>query len=234
MNYEVTGILLGPLLYIQGRTVRRSTPVLPEPDGLREGTSGNGAGLRLLILGDSAAAGVGAPTMHESLAGQLVSRISKSRTVTWRLVARTGATTVSTLRHLKKHKIESYEVCITSLGVNDVTSGIGIKLWLSQQAELRQKLRDQLGIKKLVVCGLPPVHGFPSLPQPLRWWLGARATAFNSALKKEVANESDVAFLSLRFTENQKLMAPDGFHPGPEVYREWAMRAAKVIDPAAV
>jgi lysophospholipase L1-like esterase len=233
MGYQIAAIALGPVLYLQGKCVRRSIPVLPEPDGLREGTIGSGPNLRLLILGDSAAAGVGATTMQQSLTGQLVSRLSGARTVEWRLVARTGATTASTLKHLNKYKIGPYEVCLTSLGVNDVTSGMKVQSWLSQQAELRKKLRDEIGAKLLVVCGLPPVHGFPSLPQPLRWWLGARASAFNDALQQDISGESDVEFLSLRFTEDSNLMASDGFHPGPEVYREWAMRAAAIVDPAA-
>ena len=233
MGYQIASLALGPVLYLQGRSVRRSMPVLPEPEGVRAGSSGSGPGLRILILGDSAAAGVGASCMDESLTGQLVAQLREFHFVEWRLVAKTGATTASTLRHLSKHQYDPYEVCITSLGVNDVTSGVRAKVWLAQQAELRQKLRAELGIQRFIVCGLPPMHGFPSLPQPLRWWLGTRASAFDQALQDDISDEPGVAFLSLRFTEDQRLMASDGFHPGPEVYREWALRAARMVNPAA-
>jgi lysophospholipase L1-like esterase len=228
--YQIAGVALGPLLYLQGRTVRRSIPVLPEPEGARDGMRGNGPRLRLLILGDSAAAGVGAATIDESLTGRLVDILSRSRSVDWRLVAKTGATTASTLKYLDKHRLETYDVCITSLGVNDVTAGIRARDWIAQQAKLRLKLREEIGIKRLVICGLPPIHKFPSLPQPLRWWLGARATAFDRALQDSISTEAGVSFLSLRFTDNLDLMASDGFHPGPQAYREWAMRVAKMLD----
>jgi lysophospholipase L1-like esterase len=182
-----------------------------------------------MVLGDSAAAGVGASTMQESLTGQLVEQLRDSYTVEWCLVAKTGATTASTLRHVEKRSFDRFDVCVTSLGVNDVTSGLGLKAWIAQQSELRRILREKLEVKHIIMCGLPPVHGFPSLPQPLRWWLGARATAFDKQLQQHTAGESDISFFSLRFTEDRSLMASDNFHPGPKIYREWAIRVAALI-----
>ena len=40
---------LAPLLLVQGRWVRRRTPLLPEPPGPRAGVIGQGPVLRLLI-----------------------------------------------------------------------------------------------------------------------------------------------------------------------------------------
>ena len=51
---------LAPLLVAQALRTRRVTPRLPEAAGERSGTQGEGPRLRLLVLGDSAAAGVGA------------------------------------------------------------------------------------------------------------------------------------------------------------------------------
>jgi len=184
----------------------------------------------LLVLGDSAAAGVGASSLQASLAGQLAARLSENYRVEWRLVAKTGATTASTLRHLQTQPLGPFDVCITSLGVNDVTSGLGTRAWLAQQATLRQKLRENQGVRRLIISGLPPVHGFPALPQPLRWWLGARATEFDVQLQRQLSDEADARFLSLRFTQDYSLMASDGFHPGDAVYREWAIRAAALIE----
>ena len=53
-------ITLGPLLLWQGRAVRARALKLPEAAGPREGREGQGApALRLLVVGDSSAAGVG-------------------------------------------------------------------------------------------------------------------------------------------------------------------------------
>ena len=133
------------------------------------------------------------------------------------------------LRRMREIGGGPFDVAVTSLGVNDVTAGVFRSQWRSRQAELRRALRDFVGVHWTVVCGLPPVHGFPALPQPLRWWLGARARQFDRDLENAVSAEDHVSFLSLRFTEDTRLMAADGFHPGPGVYSEWGRRAGVAV-----
>jgi len=72
--------LLAPLLWLQARHVRRVTPRMPEPSGRRTGATGSGRLVRLLVAGDSGAAGVGAPTQDQALCGQFVRRLSHRRT----------------------------------------------------------------------------------------------------------------------------------------------------------
>ena len=80
MGYHFTTIGLGPVLLAQGHYVRRVTPRLPEPEGLRQGVEGSGPPLRLLILGDSSAAGVGVATQAEAArARRRVSRVVEAR-----------------------------------------------------------------------------------------------------------------------------------------------------------
>ena len=116
MKHLAATIVLGPLLLLQGRHVRRVTPVLPEPPGPREGRSGQGPPLRLLIVGDSAAAGVGAATQDEALSGQLAARLAQRFELRWKLVARTGATTPDALQALTDLPRERFDVAVTSLG----------------------------------------------------------------------------------------------------------------------
>lgn len=229
MGHQLATVMLGPFLYLQGKAVRRSILRLPEPPGSRHGVTGSGPLLRLLVLGDSAAAGVGAVHQDEALLGHLVAALSAKFTVEWKLFARTGATTASTLQRMQELDGGPFDAAVTSLGVNDVTAGVGRRVWLKQQAELRRILRSSFGVTRLVVCGLPPVHGFPALPQPLRWYLGARARDFDLTLERDIEAEDGVLFLSLRFTEDASLMAADGFHPGPEVFREWGRRAGLAV-----
>ena len=66
MKHKLAAIGLAPLLILQGLYVRRVTPKLPEPLGKRSGVHGTGPRLRLLILGDSAAAGVGVSTQSQA------------------------------------------------------------------------------------------------------------------------------------------------------------------------
>ena len=222
------GIILAPLLLWQGYKVRRDTPELPEPPGPRRGRCGDGAKLRLLIVGDSAAAGVGATHQEEALAMPLAQRLGEVCRVEWELFARTGETTASMLQRLRDADPFACDIAITSLGVNDVTRPIGAGAWRRQQRQLREILRLRHGARLSILSGLPPMHLFPALPQPLRWYLGQRASCFDEALEADVAAEPDCAYLGLRFSNDMSLAARDGFHPGPEVYAQWADRAAEL------
>lgn len=230
MVYWATTAVLSPILLAQGLLTRSRTPLLPEPPGDRAGIDGSGRMLRLLITGDSAAAGVGARDQSEALLGQLRERLRPAWQLEWNLIARTGATTVSTRRHLETAPARALDVVVTSLGVNDLTRGTTIRSWLSEQALLRAVLRSRFGARLIVVSGLPPVHRFPALPQPLRWHLGRRARQMSRALHADVAQEADCLFVPLDMDGGPEMMASDGFHPGPPVYKLWAGAVADGID----
>jgi hypothetical protein len=92
---------LAPLLWLQGVYTRRKTVVLPEPPGPRSGRTGAGPMLRLLIAGDSAAAGVGVDHQDQSLSGQLKTLLEPHFDLHWELIARTGHTTAELLGRLQ-------------------------------------------------------------------------------------------------------------------------------------
>ena len=131
---------LAPLLLVQGRWVRRRTPLLPEPPGPRAGVIGQGPVLRLLIVGDSSAAGVG----------------------------------------------------------------------VAHQAQ------------QVILSALPPMHLFPALPQPLRWYLGRCATRLDRAQRRWVVSQPGCEVVGADFPMDLRYMAHDGFHPGPLAYEAWA------------
>ena len=191
-------LALGPLLLAQGLYVRKTIPKLPEPQGYRAGICGSGKELRLIILGDSAAAGVGAASQSEALSGQVVSRLSGAFRVSWRLLARTGCTTRAIIHRLEEEPPEPYDVALTSLGVNDVTSGRTLDTWLREQSRLADLLRRKFAVRHLIQSGLPPVGRFPSLPHPLRFWLGRRAERFDGALEHWAASQPDCDYMGIR------------------------------------
>ena len=231
---EAAKWVLGPLLLLQGQHVRRTAPVLPEPTGAREGVAGEGAALRVLVVGDSAGAGVGAATQDEALAGRLVERLRGNFRVEWRLVARTGATTASTIRHLERIEPFVADAVVTSLGVNDVTAGLEVQGFLELQARLHDLLRTRLGARLILASGIPPMERFPALPQPLRWYLGARARELDRALAAALPDGRGAEYLPLAGELDAAHMATDGFHPGPPVYAAWAEAAARRIASAGL
>lgn len=220
---------LGPLLLAQGRRVRRTTPVLPEPPGAREGEAGEGPLLRLLVLGDSAGAGVGAASQEEALTGRIVAGLRGRFRVQYRLVARTGATTASTIRQLERAEPFATDAVVTSLGVNDVTGDVGVARFLALQARLHALLRDRFGARLVLATGIPPMDRFPALPQPLRWYLGARARELDWALAAALPDGRGSEYLAIPGGLEPSHMASDGFHPGPAIHAAWAAAAVDRI-----
>jgi lysophospholipase L1-like esterase len=229
MTPQASLVLLAPLLVAQGLFVRRTVPRLAEPPGPRAGIDGDGPLLRLLILGDSAAAGVGANHQDEALLGRLRAHCARTWRVAWRLEARIGETTASTLRRFEALEPFPVDVAVTSLGVNDVTTGVGRRRFVEGQTRLANLLRERFGASLIVLSGVPPMGLFPALPQPLRGYLGGRAVMLDQALREVAAAIPACAHLPQDEMEKAGPMAADGFHPAPGMYESWAARVSRVI-----
>lgn len=215
-------LVLGPILAVQGIYTRKVTPKLEEPAGARSGIVGRGKSIRLMVLGDSAAAGVGVAHQADALSGQLVSKLAEQYEVDWRLEAETGLKTVDMLERLRSLEAFSVDVVIVSLGVNDVTGFVSTKQWLQQQKQVRDLLTGKFEAKRILFTNVPPMHEFPALPQPLRWFLGRRAKSFNRLIEQELVNIPELEIMKVKFPMRGDYFATDGFHPGSKAYAFWA------------
>jgi lysophospholipase L1-like esterase len=225
-------LALSPVLVLQGIYTRKVTPKLPEPVGRRDGVEDDAGwsdvgvcdsdSLKVLILGDSAAAGVGVDEQRYALSGQLMSKLAKHRKVEWRLEAETGLNTQEVLDRLYALDAFETDVVVVSLGVNDVTGGTRLKHWLRQQQELKQVLQNKFQASHIFLSSVPPMHEFPALPQPLRWFLGRRSTAMNVALNDYASQDDVLAFVTVAFPMDKDYFASDGFHPSAKAYKLWS------------
>lgn len=224
-----TRLALSPLLLAQGLSVRANALHLPEALGPRTGRLGSGPTLSLLILGDSSAAGVGVDHQNDALAGQLTGLLADRFTLDWQLVAKTGATTRTALQWLESHPPAPIDIIVTALGVNDVTHAVPYPLWLRQQKRMFARIRMLFAPRMIYVSGVPPLGSFPILPQPLRWSLGKQAQRFDAGLSRLVHTSSWIRHVPFDRPLLPSQMARDGFHPGPEIYSEWAKEMASRI-----
>lgn len=232
MGYPLASVALAPVFALQSRYVRRIAPRLPEPPGPRSGIRGAGPALRLLIVGDSAAAGVGAASQDEALSGRLVDELARTFRVSWMVVARTGATTAGTARHVARRSADEYgafDVAVLSLGANDVMRGRALGQWLEDMGEVTTILRERFAVRHILLSGLPPIHAFPALPQPLRWHLGAAARRFDRALTAWVRSQPNCEHVPIELSSGTELFAADGLHPGPQLYQRWSTELARRI-----
>lgn len=227
----IAKILLGPVLLWQGRRVRATALRLPEAAGPRWVA---GTGLRLLIVGDSSAAGVGARHQDEALAGRLAQALSMrlGHPVGWQLVATSGHCSEQALAALHAADLNPADVLVTALGVNDVVEQVRPSRALSALDGIHHLARERAGVRLSVHCAAPPMHRFPLLPQPLRWFFGRQAARFNAALNAALAGQPARRVLHLPEAMQRnaaELMAEDGFHPGPRGYALWAEAVADQV-----
>lgn len=232
MRLQLLTLVLAPALLIQGKQTRKNTIRLPEAAGERSGIMGVGQPLRVLILGDSAAAGVGVDHQDEALAGQLVKQLSQHYQVHWRLEATTGHTSEDVIERIQSQiEPQPYDVVVTSVGVNDVTRLLSPKKWIGLQQQLLDEIKQKFQPKQILLTSVPPMHLFPALPQPLRWHLGSYAQAMNKALAQLLMANPECVQITLPLEQGQRdiPMARDGFHPSAVIYTAWAELLAGAI-----
>lgn len=218
-----------PMILTQGLWVASRAMQLPAPGGPRSGMVGQGPPLRLLVVGDSSAEGVGVSHQDAALVGRTAGRLAGDFTVHWRVVAKTGATAGKTVKHLMEIDAEPFDLAITALGVNDSKNGIGAAAWSANYQAVFDILKTKFGVRDILACGLPPIHDFPLLPNPLRSILARRARYFEELLQNVIAMDDAVRFLEMPGTLDPTLMAEDGFHPGSQIYDEWGEHVAAAI-----
>ncbi|MFZ8200262.1 SGNH/GDSL hydrolase family protein [Alteromonas portus] len=238
---NLTIVLLFPVILLQALWVRKKTAVLPEPAGERVFASADNDFLltnNVLVVGDSAAAGVGATTQMGALTGLLYSKLVKHGPTRVTLQAKTGFKSEDVLNLLHEMPAEHFSSALVSIGVNDVTKFVPLKRWRQNIDAISTLLSDKFGCETILFTALPPIHCFPALPQPLRALLGYRARLLNQALADCViarANTNILCVTALHVTGTMKevqqsgLMAEDGFHPSTKGYEIWAHSALEKL-----
>lgn len=207
------------------------------------GPEGEPRPLRLLVVGESTAAGVGVTSHDQGLAGQLATLLADQhqRAVDWAVVGQTGAT-LRRIRHrllpLVPQVPGDYDLVVLLAGVNDVLGGTAPQSWAADLSAVLDGLGTRLAPEgRLVVAGVPPFIHFPSLPNLLAAYLDTRGRRLDVATRAVLAGyveqpappgEDRYSFASARDlmptggSPAPGWFAADGFHPGPVGYAEWA------------
>lgn len=236
-------LALAPLLLPQALWTRWRTPRLPEATGPREGSVG-GDGLhgsapafRLLIVGDSSAAGVGVSDQRDALSGCLADALAQrlQARVDWQLCARSGANSAQLIELLPAQAATdidtdtgSLDAAVVVSGVNDVVDRVPPVRALQHRAALLQRLLHDFKARHVVMTPVPPMQHFRALPQPLRWLAGRDAAAHDAALARWVSAQPRTSHLSFELPlADADLLAADGFHPGAALYALWGRALAE-------
>lgn len=225
-------LVLSPVLIAQALNTRKRTPALPEAAGPREGQLGSGArALRVLIAGDSSAAGVGVALQDQAFAGHFTRALHRrsGRALRWHLRARSGLTTAQLHHMLRWDMLPVADVAVVLTGVNDVIGLIPPQRAVQHRAALADWLLGE-GRATFVLFGpLPPMNQFPLLPQPLRGVMGEDARRHDDAIANWAATRRNVFHTPIAIQLAPGAMASDGFHPGEPVYRACGEALARFV-----
>jgi len=215
-----------PVLIVQGRRLRRDTPRLPDAAQPWHGELEGPEPLRLLVLGDSTAAGVGAETQDAALPGNLARELAArtGRGVVWRAVGRNGATSHDLVTdYLGDAVSEPVDIVFLSIGANDA---LGLRPRWAFARDIRTLLTRLREVSPVVlVSSLPAFFRFELLPNPLRWNLYLHSQSLEDAARAIVARTPGVHMSPPPPPYTPGFFATDLFHPSASGYRDWAQFA---------
>ena len=247
MKFRKRDWLLIPLYLHQARTVKKSVISLDEPSGDRTGSfviddsTQDLATIRLMVIGDSAGAGVGVATQSQAALGRLIFHLAKHLQggrfgrIDYQLHATSGHTSHQILARLYALSARPVETVVISMGVNDVLKQTSDRQWQDNIEAIIQILVRKFSAKQIIFLSLPPMHLMPALPRPLNHFIQAQAARLDRLLADtcQADQTGKAMYLLGEFSLDEhsidKLFASDGFHPSAITYDLWAQVITKAI-----
>lgn len=226
-----------PMVLPQAMLLRKRAPRWPPAAGPRAGRLGEGSNpLRLLAVGDSPFEGTAIERIEDTLPVRLAVRLHAAwdRPVAWCISARSGAS-VRAVRAMgwPRDLMPAFDLALVSVGVNDVTGLTRRKAFGEALSGLLRDLREASPKAVVVLLGVPPMHAFPLLPQPLRAWLGGRSRALDR-VGRACARRSGAMHLPLALDPAPEMFAQDGFHPSGLGNEAWAHQVWRALEARGV
>jgi lysophospholipase L1-like esterase len=216
----------GPQVLVQVGVLKREVPRLPDAARPWRGAEIGPDPIRLLVLGDSTAAGVGVDSQDEALPGHLARAIRRrtDRGVSWRAVGRNGATTRDIVTdYLDDAVSEPADLIFLTIGANDA---IHARTPLAFRRDLRRILTGlsaELPGALILLSSLPVFGLFTVFPEPLRTTLFRHSRNLERVARPIIA--SDPRWMMLANDPppyGHDFFSTDRFHPSSSGYRDWA------------
>ncbi|MFT4029548.1 MAG: SGNH/GDSL hydrolase family protein [Protaetiibacter sp.] len=219
-------VLHGPRILAQKRALEASAERLPDAPRPWEGKLEGSDPLRLLVIGDSTAAGTGTTSQDEALPGRLARELHArtGRGVIWRAVAENGADTGQFLdRHLTDALARPADLVFVSLGANDAIHARSARAFARDLRKLLETLSDRLPEARILLANLPVFARFELLPEPLRRTLSRHSLNLERVARGVIARDA-------RWMMTEQVPPPygpdffasDSFHPSASGYADWA------------
>ena len=235
----VAGIAAAGVILGQAEAARRTIPIAEAPPPRADGVYGGsrkGSVLRMVVLGDSSAAGFGVHRGRQTPGALVATGLSRrlDRPVELRNLAVVGATSARMLHQVDDALEFSPQLAMILIGANDVTHRAGQAAAVRHLADSVRRLRDA-GCH-VVVGTCPDLGAVQPIRPPLRWlvrgWSRQLAAAQTVAVVEAGGRTVSLGnLLGPTFAaQPHRMFARDRFHPSAEGYA----LAASVLLPTMV
>jgi len=241
-SLQVLTILLLPILYFNGKKIRRSVPKLPEAEG-PHGVSGDqfSKKIKLVTVGESTIAGVGAASHKIGFTGTLSDELSEalSTKIEWQVLARSGYT-AKQVKYKLIPKIPAADLIVIGLGGNDAFTLNSPGRWKTTTREIIQTLRISHPDTPIFFTNMPPIKSFPAFTAPIKWTIGNWVELLGQGLAEVCAAFPNVYYNEELITlpvwckrhhikGDVSQFFSDGVHPSELTYQVWARDYAAFI-----
>ena len=214
----------------------RSAKNLPDdkPLVLDGHLDGPGVPLRMLWLGDSTAAGLGASAANQTVPRRVASALHRQVDLVSYSVS--GFRLGDVLKYeLARVAALHPDIVLISIGANDVVHLTSTTTFRHEYERFVQGLPDGV---RLVILGVPDMGATPRFAQPLRAIAGWRGRVLDS-VARSVAKSWGAIYVDIAGTtgpvmrsDTHRYFAADHYHPGDEGYTLWANAVLARLRPA--
>ena len=221
-------VLGGEAVYVARREYAAASSA-PEVTGV----FGSGAPLRLAVLGDSTAAGLGVSRVEDTVAGQVAAGLGRHTTVVGLGVSGSRAADLES----QVGAALDADVAVILIGANDATHLTSLG---SVREDLGAAVRRLRAAGVAVVVGTCPDMGAATaFPPPLRQLAAWRGRRVGAAERSAVRDAGGVAVdigaeTGPEFRRDpERYLSEDEFHPSADGYRLWAEALLPAVRAAA-
>lgn len=237
-------IPLLPIMYFQGKKIKKTVPRLPEAEGIKGvALVSSNKTLRLLTIGESTIAGVGVKTHKEGFTGFLANELAASlqTNVDWKVYAKSGYTAKKVNDHIVDLITEeSIDLIVIGLGGNDAFELNSPKKWNRDIRELIKSIKSKFKDVPIVFTNMPPIKEFPAFTTIIKFTIGNLVDILGEELNGIVKDFDQVYYYALKPSSedyikrfNLKIEPSeffvDGVHPSKRTYHIWAKDISNYI-----
>ncbi len=220
-----------PWVLPQALWVRRRTPRFSGPAGELHGAFGALPQQRIVGIGDSIIAGVGARIPSQTITAQLAEHWQQETgfDTQWRAYGKIGARIerINSIAESLEHD-DQVALVLISTGVNDITNLTAVDEWITALASLVTTVQQRYPHARIALLGIPPLEYFPALPNPLKQILGWRGADYDRAARQYAENQSGIFYVPINIQPKPDEFSDDGFHPSAASYTALAREVTRV------